>query len=73
MKFKKSDMTIDDGDDDDWEEEADEPMEEDVGPVETTGIGAAIVAKKLSVGSKTKLIITGSNIPAKRPILSIVE
>jgi Flp pilus assembly protein TadG len=73
VKFKKSDMTIDDGDDEDWEEESDEPMEEDVGPVETTGIGAAIVAKKLSVGSKTKLIITGSNIPAKRPILTVVE
>ncbi len=74
VKFKKSDVDITGGDDDDdWELEDDEPMEEDGEASEVNSISAAIVAGKLSIDKKTSLAIMGTDISAYRPILGVVE
>jgi hypothetical protein len=73
VKFRKSDMEIDSGDDDDWDSELDEPMEEDFGDGEANSISAAIVAGKLSIDKKTRLSILGTDIGAYRQLLGVVE
>jgi len=73
VKFKKSDIDIDSGDDDDWELEVDEQMADDFGASEASSISAAIVAGKLSIEKNTRLTITGTDIAAYRPLLGIVE
>ena len=73
VKFRKSDMEIESGDDDDWDTEDDEPMEDDFGDVEANSIGAAIVAGKLTIDKKTSLSILGKDIAAFRPLLGVVE
>ncbi len=73
VKFKKSDVDLTGGDDDDWELEGDEPMEEDGEASEANSISAAIVAGKLSIDKKTSLAIMGTDISAYRPILGVVE
>ena len=74
VKFKKSDIDMVSGDDDDdWELEEDAPMEEEVGQGEASTISAAIVAKKLSLEKNTNLTIIGTDISAYRPLLGVVE
>ena len=73
VKFRKSDMEIESGDDDDWDTEDDEPMEDDFGDVEANSIGAAIVAGKLTIDKNTSLSILGKDIAAFRPLLGVVE
>ena len=73
VKFKKSDIDMVSGDDDDWELEEDVPMEEEFGQGEASTISAAIVAKKLSLDKNTNLTIIGTDISAYRPLLGVVE
>ncbi len=73
VKFKKSDIDVDGGEDGDWEFEPDEPMAEDADDGEASSISAAIIARKLSIDKKTRLTVKGSDIAAYRPLLGVVE
>lgn len=74
VKFKKSDVTIDDSDeDDDWELEEDLPMEEEFGVVENSSIGASIIAQKFSIEKNSRVTVQGTSINGIRPFLGVVE
>ena len=73
VKFRKSDVDLGSGDDDDWELEEDAPTEADFGTGESSSISAAIVARKLSIDKQASVKIMGTDIAAYRPLLGVVE
>lgn len=74
VKFRQSNIDFGDYDeDDDWELEEDVPMEDDYGLSDTSSISAAIVARKLSIDKRTRVILKGADISGLRPLSGIVE
>jgi Putative Flp pilus-assembly TadE/G-like len=79
VKFKKSNVGFNDDDEDDddedqdWDQEEDSPMQEGVGVIENTSIGAAIIAAKISIAQNSQVTIHGSSIYGIRPLLGVVE
>ena len=73
VKFRKSDVDLGSGDDDDWELEEDVAMEQDSGSSELETISASIVARKLSIDKRTSVTVMGTDIAAYRPLLGVVE
>jgi Flp pilus assembly protein TadG len=61
--------------DEDWETDPDssESLADDSGPVDSSSINAAIVARFLSIDKRSRIIFNGVNINAQRPLTGLVE
>jgi len=64
-----------DEDDEDWETDPDidESLADDSGPIDSSSINAAVVARFLSLEKGSRIIFNGVNINALRPLTGLVE